>query len=662
MSKTTLGFDLAGGFVNVVGGFLMESLGPIGNAISQAATRSLNGNLRNTRVPFHLLHRLWGAGLIGTPEFVKRASEWGINIPKDAGDGDPYNWGLVSAQMLPHFDLTLMRELYRRGAIGTEAVNIVAQAVGMDPAFQLPTTGEAGKSELQLFLDYSEVPKVPDLIVLANRKIITPEQFTQGLRNVGITDAQVQDWFTQLRNEIPSPSELLHWLTRNAFDADYVKDFDLLNGFEERFVPALSAEFEAWGWAKKYQKLAYAAHWQLPANGEQRELIWRNRPGVVPDNIVYTAEMFAKALREKDVAPFYIDRLLNTIYKPIPLRQLRQLYNFGTITTEQAKDALLAQGFNDATAGEIVGSLEQQKKLALAQLGHGYTVQELQTLLSDGHFTEDEYRARMQGYGFDELTINQGIDKVKTAWKHKLSLQVVAKIRKSYFDGLLSELQARNRLAPQLSNQELIDLTINAWNDEKEQVEAEEAKKHSAEIKKEKTKVIKTGFLDGRWSIVEAAAMLAQAGVAGDAIAELSDLWTLELSAKAKWPPLADLKAAAKSGSLPVNQFAALLASMNYSPEAIGLEVSEILLAEKNATQKQKDALAKQLAGQAAKLTRSKKHQAEIAFNYKSALKKADLSVELANQTDKQQKATEKAALAKLLAAGKQQVELMPPL
>lgn len=511
--------------------------------------------------------------------------------------------------------------------------------------------------------------------------------------------------FIRLYQEIPTITDHLHWLARNADDLEYLSEFNLWAGFSDKatvvkmftelaqrtgYDQAYPAKFAALlqhvqtaalpeiyqtrDFYKTFRSdlisqgqrsvdtfLHYVAHWLQPALGEQREMLWRLRPGAVPDNLVFGPTQLLRAMSEKDIAPFFQERLLATAYHVIPLRFLRSLYNYSSISADKAKGILQDQGYTAADADTLVSAMELQRKLFVASQGHGYTPAELQTLFADGAIDADNYRVRLKAYGFDDTTIDQGIEKVKAAFGHKLALQVVAKVRRDFLSGLLTETQARNRLSNQLFNNDLIDLTMNEWSVEKELAEAEETKKHADQVQKEKTKVIREGFLAGRWNIAQAAAMLAQAGVSGAVIAELSDLWTLELAAKSKPLPLSTLIADAKSGSLPAGQLAALMSSMNYSAEAIGEAIADVITAGNNADQKKKDALSKQLAAQAAKLTRTKKHQASIAFNYKSAVQKADLSVELANETDKVQKATQKANLAKLLAAGKEQVDAMPP-
>lgn len=607
-------------------------------------------------------------------------------------------------------------EMYLRGKMGDQ------EAQGF-----LALNGCSWQLWKQVALSRAERPSILEIVQDSMRQVMgavpstaaalkafhfTDEQSVQVLELVasackqrGYAQGIDPEIFVRLFQELPTITDHLHWLARNADDLEYLSEFNLWAGFSDKatvvqmftelaertgydqahpaefaaliehvddqplpaiyanrdFYATFKSDLIAQGQRTVDSFLHYVAHWLQPALGEQREMLWRLRPGAVAPELEFGPTQLLRAMSEKDIAPFFQERLLAIAYHVIPLRFLRSLYNYSSLSSDQAQGILQDQGYTAADAATLVSAMELQRKLWLASQGHGNSPQELQALLAGGQITEEQYVNDMEAFGFPTATIAQGVDKVNKAFAHKLALQVVAQVRRDFVSGLLTETQARNRLADPIKAQNLIDLTINEWTVEKELKEQEDTKKHADEVKKQKTAVIKTGFLDGRWDIGQAAAMLSQAGVTSAVIAELSDLWTLELTAKSKWPPLADLKAAAKDGNLPAGQFAALLASMNYSPEAIGVEVAEVLLAKQNATQKQQDALAKQLAAQAAKLTRSTKHQASIAFNYKSAVQKADLSVELANETDKLQKAQQKAALAKLLAAGKEQVDLMPP-
>src|SRR5207253_600623 len=117
------------------------------------------------------------------------------------------------------------------------------------------------------------------------------------LRALGFVDDRYAAAFQELYWELPSIGDHLEWLRKNVFDAHYVNDFNLLDGFDtddeinklpgvhdyksipvqkpNNFWAKFGGDLTALGMKKEYAALHYAAHWLNPSFTQLFEMTQR---------------------------------------------------------------------------------------------------------------------------------------------------------------------------------------------------------------------------------------------------------------------------------------------------------------------------------------------------------------------------------------------------
>jgi len=140
---------------------------------------------------------------------------------------------------------------------------------------------------------------------------------------------------------------LLHFLQRNAFDPQCVKDAGLLQGFSDAgtnaaamsdivggvnqvsgrppFFDTFAKEVSVLGVGRKLAGLLYISHRQTLPFEHGKEFAQRLRQDRVDDSLVFTEDMLSRSLIEQDVAPAWVPRLMAIRFNTINQRYLQRL-------------------------------------------------------------------------------------------------------------------------------------------------------------------------------------------------------------------------------------------------------------------------------------------------------------------------------------------------
>jgi hypothetical protein len=240
------------------------------------------------------------------------------------------------------------------------------------------------------------------LIEFSRRNGQTNEETRLILENFGWLRSEEATARLQLFDSLPTISEHLHWLQRNVFDDSYVHDYDLLHGFEERFWTKFGTQLYAQGFTKDRAALHYAAHWINPAPGQLAEMMIRNRPGRVPDNVVFKQEDYLRILAEQDVAPYFRERFLAIAYNVIPIRYLRQIYQMRQISDDDVIERLQDQGYKHADAIIFQRAEALQRERTNASRAHGFTPARLSQYYALGLIDANTVTDNMRRQGYDD--------------------------------------------------------------------------------------------------------------------------------------------------------------------------------------------------------------------------------------------------------------------
>ena len=200
---------------------------------------------------------------------------------------------------------------------------------------------------------------VNDLIQLRLRGQLTDAGMQDRVRELGFLRGSESSEFLELSKWIPGPADLIRWMVRDVEDMAIVNRFQLDTDFNAKFAGQVE-KYSEWQHIDKQDMLRYwRAHWTIPGPHQLYEMYHRLRYPFIPANERVTRADVETALKQQDIAPFWVDRLLAVSFKPLTRVDVRRAYRIGSINRPQVEQAYKELGYSDANAA-ILGDFAEQ--------------------------------------------------------------------------------------------------------------------------------------------------------------------------------------------------------------------------------------------------------------------------------------------------------------
>lgn len=262
------------------------------------------------------------------------------------------------------------------------------------------------------------------------------------LRQLGWLDPQERANKVELYDELPTIADHLHWLQRNVFDVDYVRDYHLEDGFAEKFWPEFGPDLRAQGMLERYAKKHYAAHWILPAPGQLQEFVYRLRPGKDGVANPFSIADYERMLTEQDVAPYFRPRFAEIIHKLPALTYAREQYFQFLWTDEQLKSYHQDLGYSPDDSDRFVAIDKIQRARRRAGAGHGWTPGAIAKAYAAGFVDDKAVTAQMDALGYTAGESNLLMKRAKS----DLDYQVFTRARSRVMSGTVQHIRKALRI------------------------------------------------------------------------------------------------------------------------------------------------------------------------------------------------------------------------
>jgi len=224
---------------------------------------------------------------------------------------------------------------------------------------------------------------VEEAITLFRRGGINRAELARRMRLQGVLDPCLGDEYLRITEALPTQSDLVRFMVRDAADQSVVNRYGLDTDFEAKYTGPLKKWGQALGVPDDYFRFVWRSHWEIPAYTQLREMFHRLRPdrsqikkwddaattygraaaeqnlGARPAS-VSRADM-REALTIDDVAPGWVDRLIDVSYTPINRTDALRAYQIGAFTEERLLDAFLDLGYSPADARTMLDFYRKEK-------------------------------------------------------------------------------------------------------------------------------------------------------------------------------------------------------------------------------------------------------------------------------------------------------------
>ena len=169
-----------------------------------------------------------------------------------------------------------------------------------------------------------------------NRGFIDEATASDHLSRYGFSGSAKQA-ILELRNLIPSPTDLIRMAVREVFNPQLRAELTLDAEYPDAFTPWARQLGISEDWARNY----WAMHWDLPSPSQGYEMLHRGQ---------IEMPQLVDLIKALDYAPVWRDKLIAIAYNPITRVDLRRLYKSGIITEEDVFQGYKAQGYDEQKA------------------------------------------------------------------------------------------------------------------------------------------------------------------------------------------------------------------------------------------------------------------------------------------------------------------------
>lgn len=290
-------------------------------------------------------------------------------------------------------------------------------------------------------------PNPNELTALWMRKLIPEAQFNKQMLENGVKNKEDLENFKKLAISFPGLGDVISFLVRDVSDADLVKEFNLDADFEKKWQGDLIRYAEALGVTPELAKYYWRAHWKIPSPTQLFEMLHRLRPDRVPPNIATTPEQVKHALQQDDVAPFWVDRIMATSYRPINRTDAQRAYAIGAFNEAQLKSAFLDEGYNNEDADLMVRFSVRQNQVSRARKAGLPTGRELINRYVGGQISAEDLTTYLKDLGFTDQEAKDAIKWGGRKIRSNSNKEAIACLKKKYLAGLVGKEQAEAQLS-----------------------------------------------------------------------------------------------------------------------------------------------------------------------------------------------------------------------
>lgn len=295
------------------------------------------------------------------------------------------------------------------------------------------------------------------------------------LHKLGLSDDDISRLRT-LALAIPTPSDLVRFMVRDAFDPDAIATGKLDDEFDQKVNDDWNRRV---GVDKDTLRLYWMSHWTLPSPTMYYEMFHRG---------FITQDQLVAALKVSDYAPGWIDNLVNINYNVPGRIDVRRMYEAGIITThEQLVKRHTDMGYSPAdadTLSSFVEALHRKNQEADAERLHAPLVAEVIRSYATGGLDYPSAIESLTGLGLSSSIAEYRMQLGIFERERDHDQRVRDALHREYTRGFLSEADARSKLEGYGFETSEQDSLLDSWNIDKELSGLSDEKRHQRDLSK----------------------------------------------------------------------------------------------------------------------------------------------------------------------------------
>lgn len=220
-------------------------------------------------------------------------------------------------------------------------------------------------------LTLPEPHNVGDVLVLVNRGFMTQDEGLRQIKANGFKSDEDAQRTLNLRYWLPSPSDLIHYLVKDAFDEQVVRRYGYDQGFPNAirqwssklgmdYAPQSVFPGNDFPAGKTWAEIEWRAHWNVLSPTQAAEALRRCRPvageggpSIIPGVDSFTRNDFQRMLQIADYAPGVRQWLEAISYNVLTRTDVRRMVYLGIMSRDEAVSAFQDAGYTARDAGRL---------------------------------------------------------------------------------------------------------------------------------------------------------------------------------------------------------------------------------------------------------------------------------------------------------------------
>lgn len=324
----------------------------------------------------------------------------------------------------------------------TKAANVLAYSSNLKLPIRLPSAAEAGSAWLAGTIDFctyktwvqsnDQVFSPYDKVVESGKLKMSPLQLATldkrhklkrgdlktRLRELGSLEETDADETLALFEQLPGPSDIVRFMVRDVENKRVVDRFNLDDQFTENYTGQLKEWGEQQGVPDILAQYYWRAHWSIPSPTQLYEMLHRLRHSGEFGTEQEVYDDVKTALRQADILPFWIDRLISVSFRPLTRIDSRRAYNEGIITDDEYLRFMYSNGYSDSDAITLLRFAKTERS---KHVRNQPAVKEY----ARGYIGLDQLKQELARLGFEGPALEDALDESKHQRDYKRQEEVL---------------------------------------------------------------------------------------------------------------------------------------------------------------------------------------------------------------------------------------------
>lgn len=192
------------------------------------------------------------------------------------------------------------------------------------------------------------------LAMMRRREIIDAAGYQSGMRQLGYLEPQVSEDIFKLTEQVPTLSDIIRLMVRDADDEQLANRLDLDNSFDAKYGRQLRKWSEMQGVPELFAKYAWRAHWEIPSPTQLFEF-WRrlrNKPEFGGADKLWSD--IESALIQQDILPYWHKYYQAVAYHPLGRIDVRRGFNTGALNDDEVVAAYEQLGYDTDNSNRLL--------------------------------------------------------------------------------------------------------------------------------------------------------------------------------------------------------------------------------------------------------------------------------------------------------------------